>query len=198
MIYQGQPKTWERVGKHPSIIKMHKMKRRPKIVIAGIVAAVISIISFFIPVQVYAQNPVNIIHEQPGDFDYVNPGGIHLWIRLYRPLYNCDHGFSLCIGTKRRPKPSPVVLMSDTLARTPEAILYISNDRTKMKIVFLEDYDRSEGTTLEIDEGYNVFNIDDELKAALNINGLSVETGAYPIDFHNDVYGSVIFAVHIN
>ena len=88
--------------------------------------------------------------------------------------------------------------MSDTLVRTPEAVVYISNDRTKMKIVFLEDYSKSDGTTLEIDAGYNVFNLDDELKAALGINGISIETGAYPIDFHNDVYGSVIFAIHIN
>ena len=99
------------------------MKTKPKIVIVGILAVIMSLVSFFIPANVSAQNPVNVIHEQPGDFDYVNPGGIHLWIKLYRPRYDCGHQFSLCIGTKRRPMPSPVVFMPDTLARTPEAII---------------------------------------------------------------------------
>ena len=172
------------------------MKTKPKIVIVGILAVIMSLVSFFIPANVSAQNPVIVIHEQPGDFDYVNPGGIHLWIKLYRPKYNCNHGFSICIGTRRNPKPSPVLLMPDTL-NTPEAIIYISNDKTKMKIVFLEDYNRSEGTTLEIDDGFNIFNMDEGLKAALGVNGISVETGAYPIDFSRDTYGSVIFAVHL-
>jgi hypothetical protein len=114
-------------------------------------------------------------------------------VRLYRPKYGCNHKMSLCIGKKKNFEDSDPIL-AQSGGREPLVYMTLAKDKLTLKIDFAQTFDKSDGTTLTIDEGYNNFEMEDALKKELGVQAISIKTGDYPIDLSSNK-GSVILPV---
>ncbi len=103
---------------------------------------------------------------------------------------------SLCLGKKKKKKTcinplSPAYIDFFAGGRTPATEVFFVENKTKIVLIFKEDYDKSDGTTIIIDSGYNNWSMDSDLLNALGVNGILMQTGSYNIDFSNHLYGKV-------
>lgn len=130
---------------------------------------------------------------------------VRVGIRLYRPKYDCLEKLSLCIGRKKPvpTKDSPEyrdlyyageVYLDPNIRVADADIIYLASINS-IKIIFKSDFDKSDGTILEIDQGYNNFNLDNSTLSLLGLNNVNLQTGSYQIvniDIQNNQFGEVI------
>jgi len=141
------------------------------------------------------------------EFEVAGPT-ITLGIRLYRPKFDCLKGFSLCIGRKKthtpyNPYDYPVFFMpnetvGDKGVRLSVADLTLDTTQSIMKLVFTMDFDRADGSTIVIDNGYNVFDLDSVALSDLGVNSILMTPGSYNlinIDIPHHKYGTVFIPV---
>lgn len=125
------------------------------------------------------------IEMTKGAVSYIPPIKIGLRINLYRPKYNCLDHLSLCIGRKRGGGLDSHIVQGIVTRESVAADATFDLDNNEVYIQFLEDFDKSDGTTFIIDSNYNTWNLTQAVLDDLNVNTVDLETGSYILNNYN-------------